>query len=89
MGPLSAWQVAAVPATLRGFAQHQTVVELMRGEVTAAAVSSHRRDCHFHDTPCSSLLKHLIKLQGCHQMTVSPTDTTLALAARDSVPAVL
>ena len=25
---------------------------------------SHRRDCHFEDTPCLSLLKHLIKVQG-------------------------
>ena len=25
---------------------------------------SHRRDCHFHDTPCLSLLKHLIKVKG-------------------------
>ena len=25
---------------------------------------SRRRDCHFHDTPCLSLLKHLINSQG-------------------------
>ena len=25
---------------------------------------SHRRDCHFTDTPCLSLLKHLEKIQG-------------------------
>ena len=30
----------------------------------AAVLSSRRRDCHYHDTPCLSLLKHLIKLQG-------------------------
>ena len=23
-----------------------------------------RRDCHFDDTPCLSLLKHIIKVQG-------------------------
>ena len=32
---------------------------------------SRRRDCHFTDTPCLSLLKHLIKVQGCSRMTVS------------------
>ena len=26
--------------------------------------NSRRRDCHFYDTPCSSLLKRLIKFQG-------------------------
>ena len=25
---------------------------------------SHRRDCHFDDTPCLSLLKHLLEVQG-------------------------
>ena len=34
---------------------------------------SRRRDCHFDDTPCLSLLKNLAKVQGgCHQMTVWP-----------------
>ena len=36
--------------------------------------SSRRRDCHFDDTPCLSLLKHLLKVQGgAIKMTVSPT----------------
>ena len=26
--------------------------------------TSHWRDCHFDDTPCLSILKHLIKVQG-------------------------
>ena len=46
-------------------------------EVSAAewcSPSRRREFCHFDDTPCLSLLKHLIKVQGgCHQMTVSPT----------------
>ena len=25
---------------------------------------SHCRDCHFDDTPCLSILKHLLKIQG-------------------------
>ena len=29
-----------------------------------AGVGSRRRDCHFDDTPCSSLLKHLLEVQG-------------------------
>ena len=50
-----------------------------RGELGRAApgnlAPSRRRDCHFADTPCLPLLKHLIKVQGgrCHQMTVAPT----------------
>ena len=35
---------------------------------------SRRRDCHFTDTPCLSLLKHVIKVQwGATNVTVSPT----------------
>ena len=30
----------------------------------AATAPSRRRDCHFADTPCSSLWKHLLKVQG-------------------------
>ena len=43
-------------------------------EKTLASPSRRREFCHFTDTPCLSLLKHLIKVHGgCHQMTVSPT----------------
>ena len=39
-----------------------------------AGGSSHWRDCHFTDTPCLSLLKHLLKVKGGDiKMTVSPT----------------
>ena len=35
---------------------------------------SRRRDCHFDDTPCSSLFKPLLKVQGdASRVTVSPT----------------
>ena len=37
---------------------------------------SRRRDCHFAGTPCTSLLKHLLKVEGGvggSRMTVSPT----------------
>ena len=30
----------------------------------AWGVGSRRRDCHFDDTPCLSLLKHPMKVQG-------------------------
>ena len=44
---------------------------------------SRRRDCHFADTPCLSLLKHLLEAQrGCHQMTVSPTASQAGLRER-------
>ena len=29
-----------------------------------ASGASHWRDCHFDDTPCKSLLKHPVKVQG-------------------------
>ena len=29
-----------------------------------AGAASRRQNCHFDDTPCSSLLQHLIELQG-------------------------
>ena len=48
--------------------------------------SSRRRDCHFHGTPCLSLLKHLMQLQGgCCQMTVSPMARWLGAGLRRPV----
>ena len=32
--------------------------------VSTGQESSRRRDCHFDDAPCLSLLKHLMKVQG-------------------------
>ena len=38
-----------------------------------AIQTSRRRDCHFADVPSTSLLKHLLKGEGCSRMTISPT----------------
>ena len=32
--------------------------------VRNAKTASRRRDCHFTDTPCLSLLKHILQVQG-------------------------
>ena len=35
---------------------------------TMGLIRRRRRDCHFDDTPCLSLLKHLLEVQGgCHR----------------------
>ena len=38
------------------------ITEMIKDQL--AGLDSRRRDCHFDDTPCLSLLKHLIKVQG-------------------------
>ena len=47
-------------ATLEKYAE----LGLSHPEETMPGSDSRRRDCHFDDTPCLSLLKHLLKAQG-------------------------
>ena len=50
----------------RGGALLAATVEQIRRLSTRGVdgLVSRRRDCHFTDTPCISLLKHLLKVQG-------------------------
>ena len=68
----SSWQSAGPP-----FPPAVKVTNVGAGLVSArgsVGLTSRRRDCHFDDTPCLSLLKHLLKVEGgCSRMTASPT----------------
>ena len=41
-----------------------STIRTTRSHSATTVRGSRRRDCHFDDTPCVSLLKHLIKVQG-------------------------
>ena len=44
--------------------QHQQPRARTAAPVSPPPLPSRRRDCHFDDAPCLSLLKHLMKVQG-------------------------
>ena len=70
--PAAAWAAAA--AWVAAAAAGQMISPKAGRPSGGAGSCSRRRDCHFTDTPSSSLLKHLIQGEGRgSRMTVSPT----------------
>ena len=59
---------------LRGLVPLCPPPQVMGLTVLSAGTSSHWREfCHFADALSSSLLKHLLKVEGCGRMTISST----------------
>ena len=49
------------------FEYNESVVMQQAHAMIDSGLHSHWRDCHFDDTPCLSLLKHLLQVQGVQQ----------------------